>query len=199
MNNSEIDIVVRAFGMSGLQATTDLQQVQETLSQSILSNADTDAKRKLEGYDQFEKEVRRQASEMSEYYEIFYCLEASIRQLVDNILSDPEVEGADWWHSDKVPDGFRTEVTNLKRKDGDSGMSARSDSELDYLTFGQLGQLITSNYEHFGGVLSSKAAVSRIMNQLNMLRNPIAHCCLLAEDEKERLELTVRDWFRLRS
>jgi len=31
----------------------------------------------------------------------------------------------------------------------------------------------------------------------NLLRGPIAHCCPLAEDEKVRLDLTVKDWFRL--
>jgi hypothetical protein len=35
------------------------------------------------------------------------------------------------------------------------------------------------------------------MANLNMLRGPIAHCSPLAEDEVLRLQLTVRDWFRL--
>ena len=35
------------------------------------------------------------------------------------------------------------------------------------------------------------------MTSLNMLRGPIAHCCPLADDEVLRLQLTVKDWFRL--
>jgi hypothetical protein len=68
---------------------------------------------------------------------------------------------------------------------------------LNYLTFGQLGQLITSNFDVFATVLTSKPAVSRVMSQLNLLRNPIAHCCKLSQDEADRLRLSVLDWFRL--
>ena len=35
------------------------------------------------------------------------------------------------------------------------------------------------------------------MTNLNQLRGPIAHCSPFAEDEVVRLELTVKDWFRL--
>jgi len=35
------------------------------------------------------------------------------------------------------------------------------------------------------------------MANLNTLRGPIAHCSPLAPDEVLRLQLTVRDWFRL--
>jgi hypothetical protein len=35
------------------------------------------------------------------------------------------------------------------------------------------------------------------MNNLNYLRNPIAHFTSLAEDEVVRLDLSLRDWFRL--
>lgn len=70
--------------------------------------------------------------------------------------------------------------------------------ELDYTTFGELSDLIQANWDIFGGTLfTSKRAVQKVMAGLNALRNPIAHCCPLAEDEQLRLQLTVRDWFRL--
>ena len=43
----------------------------------------------------------------------------------------------------------------------------------------------------------SQKAFSKIMTSLNTLRAPIAHCCILAEDEVVRLKLAVKDWFRL--
>jgi hypothetical protein len=54
-----------------------------------------------------------------------------------------------------------------------------------------------ANWDVFGGVLSNQKALGRVMFSLNMLRGPIAHCGLLAEDEVERLKLSVKDWFRL--
>jgi len=68
---------------------------------------------------------------------------------------------------------------------------------LDYTTFGELSVIITSNWPIFGGSLSSEKAVTRVMSSLNSLRGPVAHCSPLKEDEVLRLQLAVRDWFRL--
>lgn len=197
MTKNATDLYLRAFGVSGVQLASDINEIEEKFDIHLTPRQISEKRRKLAGYDQFELSVRKNASEMSEYYEIFYCLEVSIRELVRNTLQ--ENEGPLWWNSDRVPQQFRDEVKNLKEKDEDSGITPRSENELDYLTFGQLGNLITKNFDLFGAVLSSRSAVNRVMAQLNQLRNPIAHCCVLAEDERERLQLTVKDWFRLRS
>jgi Swt1-like HEPN len=68
---------------------------------------------------------------------------------------------------------------------------------LDYTTFGELSQIIENNWDLFGAILSNVKAVKRVMANLNTLRGPIAHCSPLAEDEVVRLQLSVRDWFRL--
>jgi hypothetical protein len=67
---------------------------------------------------------------------------------------------------------------------------------LDYTNFGELSEIIKTNWDVFGALLNSKKAVERIMATLNTLRNPIAHCSELAEDEAHRLRLSMRDWFR---
>lgn len=188
---------IRAFGMTGFQIRDDISHIEKAKAVRLIPRARAEKVRKLEGYDQFEGGIRVAAASMSEYYEIFYCLEVSIRQLVENILED--AEGVNWWESERVPDEFRTYVKRLQDDEANTEITPRSDNNLDYLTFGQLGKLITENFDVFNAVLSSKRAVDRIMKQLNLLRNPIAHCGVLAADEKERLELTVRDWFRLRS
>ena len=78
----------------------------------------------------------------------------------------------------------------------DSGVTPRSEEEIDYTTFGQLGEIVRKNWNSFP-MFSSQKAFSKIMTSLNTLRGPIAHCCILAEDEVVRLKLTVKDWFRL--
>lgn len=197
MRNKAVLDKLRAFGMSGFQIRDDLSQIEDEQMLQLLSRQRVNKVRKLEGYDQFEGSIRAEAASMSEYYEIFYCLEVSIRQLVQNILED--AEGVTWWESERVPNEFRTYVKGIQDAEANTEITTRSDNNIDYLTFGQLGKLITENFDVFNAVLSSKRAVDRIMNQLNLLRNPIAHCGILADDEKERLELTVRDWFRMRA
>ena len=69
---------------------------------------------------------------------------------------------------------------------------------MDYTTFGELSNIIVANWDLFGGTLfNSKKALEKVMASLNALRNPIAHCSPLAEDEQLRLRLAVGDWFRL--
>jgi bisphosphoglycerate-dependent phosphoglycerate mutase len=68
---------------------------------------------------------------------------------------------------------------------------------VDYTTFGELGELIKTNWDVFGGIFSSVKAVERVMGSLNSLRALIAHCSPLADDEVVRLRLAVKDWFRL--
>jgi hypothetical protein len=79
----------------------------------------------------------------------------------------------------------------------DSGITLRSEEEIDYTTFGELGEIVRSNWDDFDAIFSSEKAFTKIMTSLNNLRAPIAHCCPLAEDEIVRLRLTVKDWFRL--
>ena len=70
---------------------------------------------------------------------------------------------------------------------------------LYYTTFGELGDIIRANEPIFGDTFKDLKAVSKVMFNLNTLRGPIAHCSPLAEDEVLRLQLSMRDWFRLMS
>ena len=83
------------------------------------------------------------------------------------------------------------------QREREAGITPRSLEPLDYTNFGELGEIIKKNWSLFASVFSNMKAVERVMSNLNTLRNPIAHCSMLAEDEKLRLELSLRDWFRL--
>jgi hypothetical protein len=131
---------------------------------------------------------------MAPHYEVFYSLETSIRTLVEQALV--EAEGADWWNSERVPQQIRENAEAALKKERDSGVTVRSEDMLDYTNFGDLSQLIEKNWDLFGW-LESVSAVKKVLGGLNTLRGPIAHCSPLAEDEVLRLQLSVRDWFRL--
>ncbi|GAA6208801.1 hypothetical protein NBRC116601_20940 [Cognatishimia sp. WU-CL00825] len=192
------DGMVRAFGMSGLQIVSELQQIEHTQSIDLGVTLKESRGRKVSEYEQFEAEMRSQAARMSEFYEVFYCLENSIRRLVKDTMI--EAEGADWWASSRVnEDKIRRPANSRQKKEVDSGITPRSEDLIDYTTFGELSQLITDNWDIFDPIFSSKIAVSNITNQLNLLRGPIAHCNATDELEQERLNLAVRSWFKLMS
>ena len=189
------DSIVRAFGMSGYQITSDLHQLETRFNIELGHTDQTRDDLERDQFPQFEKEIRTEAASMASRFEAFYCLEKSIRKLIAETME--EAEGAKWWTSGKIPQTVLNEVKQRTEKEVDSGFSRRSQDELDYTTFGELSVIITANWDVFGSLFSSRKAVERVLANLNHLRNPIAHCAKLSEDETIRLQLTVRDWFRL--
>jgi hypothetical protein len=187
---------IKAFGMTNQMLVEDLSRIaaenKVDLGHMMPAPSELDAAY----YPQFASDVRSEASSMAKHYEVFYCLETSIRRMVSESLGT-STGLEDWWDTDRVPSHIKQEVHARIKTEVDAGVTRRSLDELDYTTFGELSQIIVSNWDVFGGPLNSKKAVERVMANLNSLRNPIAHCSPLAEDEALRLSLTMRDWFRL--
>lgn len=180
--------------MSGLLAAENLKAVEKQFDIELGHLPRATQESATEYYPQFEQTVRQEAAQMAQHYELFYCLEQSIRKLITEAMED--VEGGNWWE-EKVPQQIRDEVKKLIDKEVDNGITRRSDRAIDYTTFGQLSIIISSNWSLFATIFKSPRAVERVMSSLNLLRGPIAHCCPLSEDEVDRLQLTVKDWFRM--
>lgn len=195
MSSGSLDRL-KAFGMTTQMVTEDLSRIASTHGVD-LGHIPVSAQTVEDVYyPQFDAAVRHEAAAMAKHYEVFYSLEKSIRALVADTIEAAE-KNPDWWSSARVPTGVQTEVASRIQKELDAGVTRRSLDELDYTTFGELSIIISSNWSVFGSLFSSKKAVEKVMASLNALRNPIAHCSPLAEDEQLRLQLTVRDWFRL--
>jgi len=178
--------------MSHALVERDLDKVEERL-RIDLQRGEKDTKDE-EYYPQLDLALRTEAAQMGEHYELFYCLEKNIRKLISETLESQH--GETWWNR-CVPDPMKTNVNNSIQKELDSGMTLRSNDDIDYATFGELGEIVRCNWVSFDAIFSSQKAFTKIMTSLNMLRGPIAHCSPLAEDEVLRLQLTVKDWFRL--
>lgn len=192
---SNANDLIRSFGMSGLLVTEELREIEKRIGIELGHIPKNGAKSTVDYYPQFEKRVRAEASEMARHYELFYCLENAIRTLITETLQ--ESAGMDWWNSGRVPEAVKKGVADRIKRDVDSAMTRRSDAAIDYTNFGELSVIITSNWDVFGTIFNSQRAVERVMNNLNLLRGPIAHCCPITDDEVQRLQLSVRDWFRI--
>lgn len=182
------------FLMANQLCESELAEVERRFDLKLVP-ASADVEREEEYFPQFDEAVRREASEMSRHYEVFYCLEKTIRALISETLKS--AEGEAWWSSGRVPAKLQSDVNSRIQRETDAAVTLRSDNPIDYTTFGELGELIKGSADLFGGIFSSIRAVERVLANLNMLRGPIAHCSRLAEDEVVRLELSLRDWFRL--
>lgn len=194
--NKQILNRIKAFGMTNQMVTEELSRI-GTLHGFELGHLPVTAQTvEAVYYPQIDASVRAEAAQMAKHYEVFYSLEKSIRSLVSETIEASE-KTTDWWISAKVPINIQQDVKSRVQKELDAGVTRRSSDSLDYTTFGELSNIIIFNWDIFGSLFNSKKAVEKVMASLNALRNPIAHCCPLAEDEELRLQLTVRDWFRL--
>ena len=112
------------------------------------------------------------------------------------LVENDVASGPDWWEQ-KVPDAIKVDAKKAQRKEITSAVTVRSTDPLFYVTFGELGEIIKTNWDIFEDTLTDVRAVGQVLSRLNTLRAPIAHCCALAEDEVVRLRLSLKDWFRL--
>lgn len=185
---------LKLVAMNRSMAVAALRSVERKTSRSFLQVGPEESDKDSTYYPQFDEAIRAEAAVMAEHYELFYCLEKSIRGLVVEKLK-AEV-GAEWW-TKAVPENVRQNAEKNRQRELDSAMTARSQDPIDYTTFGELGEIVRQNWPHFGDTFNSQKGFDRVMASLNLLRGPIAHCCPLASDEVDRLQLTLRDWFRL--
>lgn len=187
--------IIKSFGMTNMLLEADLDSIEEKYQLDLGRKNQLGNKIEDKYYPQFDSALRAEAKKMSAHYEIFYCLEKSIRQLITDIFE--ETGDKDWWEN-QVPDMVKANAKKSIKREKESAVTPRSTDSLDYTTFGELGEIIKSNWSLFGGsVFNDLKAMEKVMSALNSLRNPIAHCSPLAEDEELRLELALRDWFRL--
>lgn len=184
---------LKEFAMTSQLIEHELDQVEEKYKLDLGRNHSNVLVVDKSYYPQIEQDIRSEAAAMAPHYETFYSLEKTVRRLVADTLAAADL---DWWNT-RITPALRTEAETRQQREIDSGVTPRSDDSIDFCTFGELGEIIKNNWDVFAAIFSSVKAVERVMANLNTLRGPIAHCSPLAEDEIERLRLTVRDWFRL--
>ena len=188
--------IIKSFGMTNMLLEAYLDRIEREYDIDLGRRHNPEKEIEDSYYPQFDLNLRTEASSMANHYQLFYCLEKTIRSLISDVLYSVD-EDENWWDKMFVPDNVKNEVKKRIKKEKEAAVTARSSEPIDYTTFGELGEIIKSNWSLFGSVFNDIKAVEKVMSNLNSLRNPIAHCSPLAEDEVLRLELSLRDWFRI--
>jgi hypothetical protein len=184
---------IKLFGITSQLIEHDLDRVEREHAIDLRRDHRSTANVDEVYYPQIESAIRAEAASMAPHYEMFYSLETTIRRLVRDQLQEAR---DDWWKQ-RVPESLQKEAEKRQKREIESGVTPRSDEPIDFLTFGELGEVIKTNWDVFGAVFSNVKAVEKVMATLNTVRAPIAHCSPLAPDEVVRLRLAVQDWFRL--
>lgn len=142
----------------------------------------------------FSPKIWHDANNMASVYQAIFCIENTIRSFIVERMS--ERYGLNWWE-EKVSTGIKRDVTKLKEKEAKNKFfTSRSDSEIGYTMMGNLGQIITDNWEDFSDIIPNQAWLNSRMQDLEMARNIVMHTGILPQDEIERITSIVRDILR---
>lgn len=149
---------------------------------------------KLEESD-FSPVLLSKARSMGDVYEVFFCLENAVRDLIEARLSERH-KGQNWWEI-AVPEKVRKAAEELRKKEEKNKYHAQRNSSLiGYTMFGNLAQIIVANWDNFSDLIPDQHWISSRFNDLELSRNIIMHTGILPEIEIGRIQSITRDWIR---
>ena len=175
---------IKLFGLNNLSIEAEVRRVEREQSVDFGHLRQFTETADKSYYPQFAEKLRSEAERMAVHYAVFYCLENSIRSLVCQRLE--EDKGADWWEK-SVPEFVQVSAKKNRDKEVQAGVTPRSTELIDFINFGELGEIIKVNWVIFGDTFRDIKAVEKVLASLNTLRGPIAHCKELAADEVLRV------------
>jgi hypothetical protein len=148
-----------------------------------------------DGLEQFSFAIRAEARRMARVYELLFCFENSVRELIEDRLK--EVFGVNDWWALGVSEPTRVSAEKLKDKEQQTPWHGpRGGTLLAFVDFPVLARIITDGWEHFEDLLGKPAWVESVFEEMNQSRRAVAHTGVLSQHDIERMELRVRDWLR---
>lgn len=168
------------FQSAGIQVGADIGQAEERLLSEALSP--------------FGVVRRNQALEMARLYAVLHCFENEVRSLIRETLS--EKEGADWLA--KLPAKVR-QFAESRQKAAltDSWLEGEKTDMLGFIDFGHLSQIIIDKWQFFEDIMPSQHWLKQRMDELEKVRNFIAHNRGLLPSEFARVYMYIGDWNRV--
>ena len=137
---------------------------------------------------------RNSALEMARLYAVLHCFENEIREYIRETLT--EKEGADWW-SKLTPTMKSNAETRQKIALKDSWLEGEKSDLLGFVDFGILTSIIIEKWAHFSNIIPSQHWLKQRMDELEKVRNFIAHNRVLLPTEYQRVYMYISDWNRV--
>lgn len=167
------------FQSAGIQVGADQTDVEERLLADALSP--------------FNVSLRNQALEMARLYAVLYCFENSVRDFIRDTLS--EKDGVDW--VSQLPQKIKSHAeTRRDAATSDSWLEGEKTDLLGFVDFGHLAQIIINKWDYFP-ILPSQHWLKQRMDEMEKVRNFIAHNRMLLPSEFQRLYMYISDWNRV--
>lgn len=140
-------------------------------------------------------DLRNEARQMARLYALLYCFENTVRALIKDRLED--THGVDWWEKKVSASVKRFAESRQKEAEKNSWLEGQRKDLISFIEFGHLRDIITNNWDDFSDLIPTQQWLSQRMDELEKVRNFIAHNRMLQPGEFERVEMYVRDWNRI--
>jgi hypothetical protein len=141
-------------------------------------------------------EETHEAIDVSETFKLFYILENYLRDFILTVLSETDKDN--WWNA--VPKDVQDKVAESENtEDSKRWMNINPRGKLALTTLPQLLRIIedSNNWKaHFESLVRDKA----LINQTRLIvhtRNTVCHMSPVSNEEHERVQQVIRDWFRV--
>lgn len=134
---------------------------------------------------------RNDALYMSKLYSVFFCFENLLRKYIKDTLRE-NVKG-DW--TTNIPKKVLKKMVDRRTlaQKGNWLVTAVGE-EIDYADFGDLKDIIISNWDYFADVVPSQHWLNQRMDELEAARNFTAHHRIIPNAEAARIYMYIRDW-----
>jgi hypothetical protein len=185
---------IRDFFFRGLMFESEATKFQTAGIQIGASTTQAEEQLLSEALSPFSITRRNSALEMARLYAVLHCFENEIREYIRDVLT--ENDGVDWWS--KLPPKMKTHAegrqeTALK----DSWLEGEKSDLLGFVDFGMLGSIIVEKWTYFSNVIPSQHWLKQRMDELEKVRNFIAHNRTLLPSEYQRVYMYIADWNRV--
>lgn len=129
--------------------------------------------------------------EMSEAYIYMYAIENSLRQFVEKVCI--QIHGENYFDSIKLTKRISSKIESRKKDAAaKQWLSFNSNSDMYYLDFIELGDIIKENWTDFKGYFPNQEFIIPKINEIADARNRIAHNSYIGDTERIMLKAYYR-------
>jgi len=134
------------------------------------------------------EDIKDKGKEMSEVYTYLYCVENSLRLFIEkNFLLKI---GNQYWSEIMIPNAVKKSIKIRKDLEGkNQWIGIRGNSELFYLDFKELSNIIISNWDVFKEYFPDQHWLNVKIEELGNCRNLIAHNSYISALERDVIRL----------
>lgn len=148
----------------------------------------------MEALAPFSIPTRNRALEMARLYAVLFCFENEVRNLVSETLL--EKEGGEWWAA--VPPKVKKLAESRQSTAAkDSWLEGDKSSLITFVEFGDLAAIMIEKWAYFEAIIPSQHWLKTRMDELEKVRNFIAHNRMLLPSEFQRIYMYIADWNRV--